>query len=132
MAAAFDYGNLVTAGGGPRNYLRPPQGANAAAAALGNTQNWAGLAAATSASTAQRDAAMARAFADTASQGLGSYSQMASSVLNAYGGIGQQGLASAGNVRAAELAIKQERARRGSPWGAIAGAGIGLAGLFID
>lgn len=131
MAAAFDYGNLVTAGGGPRNYLRPPQGANAAAAALGNTQNWAGLAAATSASTAQRDAAMARAFADTASQGLGSYSQMASSILNAYGGIGQQGVASRANVRDAELAIEREKDRRKTDWRDIAGIGIGLSSLFI-
>lgn len=130
MAAAFDYGNLLTAQGS-RSYRMPSQGANAAAAALGNTQNWAGLAAATASASAQRDAAWISAAANTAQQGISSYGQLASSMVNSYGGIGQQGLASAANVRAAELAIKQERVKRGSVLGALAGAGAGLAGLFI-
>lgn len=131
MAAAYDFGNLLTTQGS-RNYRMPSQGANAAAAALGNTQNWAGLAAATSASAAQRDAAWTRAFADTASQGLSSYGQLASSVVNAYGGIGQQGISAAASERAAELAIEREKAARGgSRWGNLLGAGVSLAGAAL-
>ena len=132
MAAPdFGYGNLLSAQ--IRNSYRGENlGASAAQAALGNTQNWAGLAAASSQSSAARDVAMINAAANTTQQGIASYGNLASSVVNAYGGIAQQGLASRANVRTAELAIEQEKARRGSPIGAIAGAAAGLAGLFIE
>jgi hypothetical protein len=130
MPAAFDYGNLLTAQA-RGNYAVQREGAQAAQAALGNTQNWAGLAAATSSASAQRDAAMIDAAARTTQQGLSSYSGLASSVVNAYGGIGQQGLASASGIKQAELAIQQEKARRGSGVGAAVGMAAGLAGLFI-
>jgi len=107
-APAFDYGNLLTAQA-RGNYQVQRQGAAAAQAALGNTQNWAGLAAATSQSAAQRDVA----------------------TIN-YGGIAQQGISSKASVAVADKAIEQEKARRGSGIGAIAGAAAGLAGLFID
>jgi hypothetical protein len=128
---AFDYGNLLTAQA-RGNYRMQPMGAQAAQAALGNTQNWAGLASATSASSAQRDAAMINAAANTAQQGIASYGNLASSVVNAYGGIAQQGISAKSQVRQAELAIEQEKERRGSGLGAIAGAAVGLAGLFIE
>jgi hypothetical protein len=130
-APAFDYGHLLTAQA-RGNYREPSQGAAAAQAALGNTQNWAGLAAASSQSSAARDVATINAAASTTQQGIASYGNLASSVVNAYGGIAQQGIASRGNVRVAELAIEQEKERRGSPFGAIAGAAVCLAGLFIE
>lgn len=128
---AFDYGNLLTSQA-RNNYRMQPMGAQAAQAALGNTQNWAGLAAATSSASAQRDAATINAAANTAQQGVASYGNLASSIVNAYGGIAQQGVASAGRAKEAELAIEQEKVRRGSGLGAIAGAAAGLAGLFIE
>jgi len=131
MPAAFDYGNLLTAQG-RGNYNVDRQGAQAAQAALGNTQNWAGLAAATSQSSAQRDAAIINSAAQTTQQGIASYGSLASSVVNAYGGIAQQGISGKAGVRQAELAIEQEKARRGSSLGAIAGMAAGVAGLFID
>jgi len=78
---AFDYGNLLTSQA-RGNYRMQPMGAQAAQAALGNTQNWAGLAAATSAASATRDAATINAAANTAQQGIASYGNLASSVVN--------------------------------------------------
>lgn len=130
MPAAFDYGNLLTAQA-RGNYTVDRQGAQAAQATLGNTQNWAGLAAATSQASAQRDSAIIESAARTTQQGISSYGGLANSVVSAYGGMGQQGISAAGNVRSAELAIKQEKARRGSPLGAIAGMAAGAAGLFV-
>lgn len=130
MPAAFDYGNLLTAQA-RGNYNVDRQGAQAAQATLGNTQNWAGLAAATSQSSAQRDAAIINAAAATTQQGISSYGGLANSVVSAYGGIAQQGISGRSGVRQAELAIEQEKARRGSGVGAAVGMAAGLAGLFI-
>ena len=130
-APAFDYGSLLTAQA-RGNYRGQSQGAAAAQAALGNTQNWAGLAAASSQSSAMRDVATINAAASTAQQGIASYGNLASSVVNAYGGIAQQGLAGKSNVRAAELAIEQEKTRRGSALGPLLGAAAGAAALFIE
>jgi hypothetical protein len=130
-APAFNYGNLLTAQA-RGNYQVQRQGAAAAQAALGNTQNWAGLAAATSQSSAARDVATINAAAQTAQQGISSYGSLANSVVNAYGGIAQQGISSKASVAIADKAIEEEKVRRGSGIGAIAGAAAGLAGLFID
>jgi hypothetical protein len=131
MPAAFDYGNLLTSQG-RGNYGVAPQGANFAQAALGNTQNWAGLAAASAGASAQRDAAIINSAAQTAQQGISSYGSLANSIVSAYGGIAQQGISGAAGVKQAKLAIDQEKARRGSTLGAIAGMAVGAAGLFID
>jgi hypothetical protein len=128
---AFDYGNLLSAQQG-RDYRAQPMGAQAAQAALGNTQNWANLAAATSAASAQRDAAWINSAANTTQQGIASYGNLASSIVNAYGGIAQQSLSGAAQVKVADKAIELEKVRRGSGAGAIAGAAVGLAGLFIE
>lgn len=131
MPAAFEYGNLVSAQFGRGGYMRPSSGAAAAQAALGNTQNWAGLAAASSSAKAQRDAAWINAAADTAQQGIGSYAQLANSVVNAYGQIGATGISAVGRIAEADKAIEAEKVRRGSGAGAIAGAALSLAGLFV-
>jgi hypothetical protein len=131
MPAAFDYGNLLTAQA-RGNYTVDRQGAQAAQATLGNTQNWAGLAAATSQASAQRDSAIIESAARTAQQGISSYGGLANSVVSAYGGIAQQGISGKASVRQAELAIEQEKERRGSPFGAVLGMAAGAAGLFIE
>jgi len=130
MPAAFDYGNLL-ASQGRGNYGVSPQGSNFAQATLGNTQNWAGLAAASASAAAQRDSAIINSTAQTAQQGIGSYSNLASATVNAYGGIAQQGVSGRSAVRQAELAIQQEKAKRGSFAGNAAATLIGAAGLFI-
>jgi L-fucose isomerase-like protein len=132
---AFDYGNLLSAQvrGNYGSFAQNNQGVQAAQAVLGNTQNWASLAAQTSQSSAARDVATINAAAQTAQQGISSYGNLASSVVNAYGGIAQQGIASKANVRTAELAIEQEKVRRGGGIvGPLLGAAVGVAGLFAD
>jgi hypothetical protein len=132
MPAAFDYGNLLTAQAGRGNYQVQRQGANAAQAALGNTQNWAGLAAASAQGRAAETAAIIESNARTTQQGIGSYGNLASSIVSAYGGIAQQGISGKASVETAKKAIEQEKARRGGPLGAIAGMAVGAAGLFIE
>jgi hypothetical protein len=128
MAAPdFNYGALMSAQGrgGYQVQRLQPQSAF-------DTQNWAGLAAASAQASATRDAATINAAANTAQAGISSYGQLASSTVNAYSGLGQQALAGKANVTVAEKAIEQEKARRGSGIGAIAGMAAGVAGLLID
>lgn len=134
-APAFDYGNLLSAQirGNYGSFAQSNQGTQAAQAVLGNTQNWAQLAAQTSQSSAARDVATINAAAQTAQQGISSYGSLANSVVDAYGGIARQGLASKANVTTAELAIEQEKARRGGGIvGPLLGAAAGAAALFVD
>lgn len=133
MPAAYDYGNLLS-GQQRQDYRAQPMGAQAAAAAVGNTQNWAGLAAASAQASATRDAAMIDAAARTAQQGIASYGNLASAVVNSYGSIASQGIAGYSNTKNAKIeadaAIEAERIRRGSGVGPILGAAVGLAGVF--
>jgi hypothetical protein len=130
MPASFDYGNLLTAQA-RGNYQVQRDGANFAQASLGNTQNWAGLAAASAQASATRDSAIIESAARTTQQGIASYGNLADSIVSAYGGIAQQGIGSAGRIKEAKLAIDQEKARRGSPLGAAMGMAAGAAALFI-
>lgn len=131
MTAAYDFGNLLTAQA-RSNYRMPSQGASLAEATAGNTQNWAGLAAASSARAAQENAGWMGMFGRATEQGIAGQAQLASSVVNAYGGIGQQGVSAAADERVAELAIQREKAARGGTrWGNLLGAGVSLAGAAL-
>lgn len=133
MPAAYDYGTLLTAQS--RGSFRGQSiGAQVADAAVGNTQNWAGLAAASAQASATRDAATIEAAARTAQQGIGSYGNLASAVVNSYGSVASQGIAGFSNTKNARIeadaAIEAERYRRGSNIGPALGAAVGLAGIF--
>lgn len=132
-APAFDYGNLLTSQG-RGSYRAQPMGAQAAQATLGNTQNWAGLAAASAQASATRDAATIEAAARTTQQGISSYGSLANAVVSGYSNIASQGIAGASNVKSAQIAadaaIEAEKIRRGSGVGPILGAAVGLAGVF--
>lgn len=135
MPAAYEssYGALLT-GQGRTSYRAQSIGAQAAEAALGNTQNWAGLAAASAQASATRDAATIEAAARTAQQGIASYGNLASAVVNSYGNVTSQGIAGFSNTKNARIeadaAIEAERIRRGSNIGPALGAAVGLAGVF--
>jgi hypothetical protein len=130
MPANYDYGNLLSAQG-RGNYQVRGDGAAYAQATLGNTQNWAGVAAASAQASAARDSAIISSAGRVTEQGISAYGNMANSIVSAYGGIVQQGIGSAGRTKEAELAIKQERAKRGSPFGAALGMAAGTAALFV-
>lgn len=128
MAAAYDYGNLLSTQA-RRGY--EVQRHKVTSGDLG-TADWQNAVAASAHARGTVRAAEARAAADMAQAGIGAYGQLAASNVNAVAQVGSTAIGAYGRKReaeiAADVAVKQAAGKRFA--GGIAAVGMGLAPIL--